>query len=96
MQAAIQAAMTAVWQTNAGPTSGTNMVNLGDVCRHRYGGPALRQLSFNWNAPDMYTELLSFEMEVTNTSETKTYELNEEEKVPIIKKWLGREGMQLM
>ena len=31
-----------------------------------------------------------------NIPQTKTYELTEEEKVPIIKNWLGREGLQLI
>ena len=35
-------------------------------------------------------------MEVINRLQTKTYELTEEEKVPILKNWLGREGLQLI
>ena len=31
-----------------------------------------------------------------NILQTKTYELTEEEYIPITKKWLGREGLQLM
>ena len=43
------------------------------VKRHRHGGPALRQPSFIWNALDEYVKLLSFEMEITNILQTKTY-----------------------
>ena len=35
-------------------------------------------------------------MEVVNIPQTKTYDLSEEEKVPIIKSWLGRGGLQLI
>ena len=67
------------------------MVNSGEACKHRHGGPALRQPSLKWHAPHKQVKLLSFEMEVSNILQTKTYELNEEDEVPIIKKWLGRE-----
>ena len=67
-----------------------------EVCRQRQARPALKQLSFNWNAPDKYIELLSFEMEITNLLQTKMYEWTEEEKVPTIKKLLGRECLQLI
>ena len=35
-------------------------------------------------------------MEVTNIEQAKIYQLTDKEKVPIIKKWLGREHLQLM
>ena len=35
-------------------------------------------------------------MEVTNILQTKTYEITGEKEVPIIKDWLGREGLQLI
>ena len=35
-------------------------------------------------------------MEVTNILQTRPYELNDEEKVPVMKSWLGREGLQLI
>ena len=98
-QVAIQAAMAAVMvmmEVDAGPTSGTNAVSSGEACRHRHGVPALRQPSFNWNTPDDYVELLSFEMEVTNILQARTYKLTEDETVPIIRNWLGREGLQLI
>ena len=44
----------------------------------------------------MYIDLLSFEMEIMNMPLTKTYQVTEEEKVPIFKSWLGREGLQLI
>ena len=48
------------------------------------------------NAQYSYVILSNFEMEVTNIVKTKPYELTDEEKVPIIKNWLGKEGLQLL
>ena len=39
---------------------------------------------------------MNIEMQVTNIPETKAYELTEEEKVPVIKNWLGWKGLQLL
>ena len=41
---------------------------------------------------DKYVELLTFEMEVTNILQAKTYELNEEGYVPLIKKLVRQRG----
>ena len=69
--------------------------NPNEVCRQRHGRPALKQSSFNWNAPDKYVELLNFEMEIANVLQTKMCKITEEEKVPVIKNWVVREGLQL-
>ena len=45
---------------------------------------------------DMYVKLMNFEMEVTNILETKAYKLIDEEKVPVIRNWLGQEGMKFV
>ena len=37
----------------------------------------------------MYVKLTNFEMEVTNILETRAYKFTVEEKVPVIKNWLG-------
>ena len=37
-----------------------------------------------------------FEIGITNFVQIKANELTEEEKVPVIKKWLGQEGLQLI
>ena len=77
-------------EADTGSAPGNNAVSPGEVHSHRDGKPALSQPSFNWNATDKYGELLCFELEVMNIIQTKTCELTEEEKVPIIKNWLGR------
>ena len=98
MTTAIQAATAAVMmlrEAGTGPASGACTGNAGQVCRHRHGGPALRQPSFHCKVPDNYIELLSFDMEVMTLLQTRTYRLNEEEKVPTIKK-LAKEVLQLI
>ena len=87
---AIQAATAAMMvnrEVDAGPISYANIASTGEVCRQKYGGPALKQLSFNWNAPDKYVELQSFKMEDTNILQTNMYILTEEDDFPIIKNW---------
>ena len=39
---------------------------------------------------------MNFEMDTTNILETKSYELTYEEKVPVIKYFLGLEGLHLI
>ena len=53
--------------------------------RQRHGRPAQEKTSFNWNVQDRYRELLNSEMQFTNILETKALELDNEEKVPVIK-----------
>ena len=76
-------------EAGAEPTLGENTTSLGEAHRKRHGRPALKQPSFNWNAPDKYVELLHCEMEITDILKTKVYKLTEEEEVPIIKNWVG-------
>ena len=44
----------------------------------------------------MYVELLTFEMEVINILETKTYEFTDKANVQVIKSWPGQEGLELI
>ena len=92
----IQAAMSAVMTQkgeDTGPSIGTNMANRGKVHRTRYGRQGLRQAVFDLKAPSKYVELLHFEIEVTIIVQTRVYKLNDEENCPVIKCWLGREGL---
>ena len=72
-------------EADAGPTSGVSTANMGEACRSKHDRPTLRQPSFYWKASDKYVELLHFKMEVMNTLQTRTYKLNYEERVTIIK-----------
>ena len=67
------------------------ITNTREVHRLGHGQPALRQPAFDLKIPDKYAELISFKMEVINILQTRTYEINDEEKVPIIKE-LARKG----
>ena len=63
--------------------------------RQRNGGLVLEKLRFNWDMPDRYVELLNFQLEVMNILETRAYEINNEERMPVIRDWLGLKGMLL-
>ena len=58
--------------------------------------PILSQLAFNWKIPDRYVELLNFKIWMENILQMKMYDLDDERKVPIMKKWLDWEGLQLI
>ena len=51
---------------------------------------------FNWDTPDRNVELLNFQLEVTNIIETRAYEINDEDRILLIKNWLDEEGLLLM
>ena len=51
----------------------------------------LESLSFSWETQNRYVKLVNFEIEIMNIPETRA----EEENIPVIKNWLGQEGLQL-
>ena len=57
----------------------------------KVGGPMLRQPSFNWEVTDKYTEKKAFIFEVRNV--LTTYNLQEMDKIAMVKNWLGRKGL---
>ena len=58
------------------------------------GGPVLKQPQFNWEADDKYTEWKAFSLEVRNV--LSTYNAHEQEKIAMIKNWLGRKGLHYL
>ena len=59
------------------------------------GGPVLKQPTSNWKYPVKYLELCNFEIEVKNIL-TKSYDIQECEKVSIIMNWLGCEELSFV
>ena len=57
----------------------------------KIGGPVLKQPSFNWEATDKYTEWMAFILEVGNV--LSTYNLQETDKIAMVKNCLGRKGL---
>ena len=53
--------------------------------------PTLRQSNFNWESTDKYTEWKAFILEVRNM--LTTYNLQETEKIAMVKNWMGRKGL---
>ena len=59
--------------------------------RPKLGSPALKQPQFNWEATDEYTEWKAFILKVRNI--LSTYNAQEQDKITIVKNWLGRKGL---
>ena len=57
----------------------------------KLGGPALKQPQFNWEVADKYSEWKAFVLEVKNV--LSTYNAQEQDKIVIVKNWLGRKGL---
>ena len=57
----------------------------------KVGSPALKQPSFNWEVTDKYTEWKAFILEVRNV--LSTYNVQEMDKIAMVKNWLGRKGL---
>ena len=60
----------------------------------KLGSPVLKQPQFNWEAADKYTEWKAFILEVRNM--LSTYNAQEQDKIAIVKNWLGRKGLHYM
>ena len=56
----------------------------------KLGGPAVKQPQFSWEATNKYTEWKAFILDVQNV--LFTYNAQEQDKIAIVKNWLGRKG----
>ena len=72
------------------------MPNQQENQRLRNGGLVLEKPRINWNAPDRYVKLLNFQLQVMNILEIRHCEINDEERIPVIKNWLGWDGLLLV
>ena len=57
----------------------------------KLGGPAMKQPQFNWEVADKNTEWEVFVLELRNM--LSTYNTWEQEKIAMVKNWLGRKGL---
>ena len=64
------------------------------VAGPKLGGPATKQLSFNWDPDDKYSELKTFRLEGNNV--ITPYNTPQAEQLTMVKNWLGRKGLQFM
>ena len=60
----------------------------------KLGSPAMKQPTFDWEAPGMYRELKKFRLEVNNV--LSTHYMPEAEKLAVVKNWLGRKGLHYL
>ena len=96
MQAAIGTTKVSIQAMSeaAGPTNGNNALATTAGLRTRSSRPALEQLTYNWKAHDKYNELLNFESK--NIFMTKRCETCNNKRVPMIRNWLGHEGLHFV
>ena len=60
----------------------------------KLGSPVLKQPLLNWETADKYTEWKAFIPEVRNV--LSTYYAQEQDKIAIVKNWLGRKGLHYL
>ena len=63
-----------------------------DIPGSKIGSPTMKQLTFDWNAEDRYSELKTFRLEVNNV--LSTYNTPQADKLALVENWLGRKGLQ--
>ena len=56
--------------------------------------PAMKQPQFNWEVADKYMEWKAFMLELRNM--LSTYNTHEEEKIAMVKNWLGRKDLHYL
>ena len=74
--------MMVLWNADVGPNLALT-ASLREPQRQRHGRLTTEKPSFNWNAQDMYVELLNFEMEVLNILGREAYVLTVDKKIPV-------------
>ena len=60
----------------------------------KLGSPAIKQPQFNWEVANKYTEWKAFMLEVRNM--LSTYNACKQEKITMVKNWLGRKGLHYL
>ena len=54
----------------------------------------MKQLTFDWNAEDKFSELRTFRLEVNNV--LSTYNTPQTDKLAVVKNWLGSKGLHYL
>ena len=67
---------------------------LHDALGPKIGGPTMKQLMFNWNAEDKFSELKTFRLEVNNV--LSMYKTPQTDKLALVKNWPERKGLQYL
>ena len=61
---------------------------MSDTAGLKIGGPAMKQLTFEWDTEDKYSELKMFRLEVNNKQ--STYNTPQTDKLALVKKLVGK------
>ena len=72
MSEAIKRAVAEATRVSLQTMSGVQAQGTWNVAGSRLSSPTLKQPSFNWEAPDKYTELKTFKLEVNNVLSTSS------------------------
>ena len=91
MNEAITKAMAEATRVAIQPMAETQAQRMPNTSGPKVGGPLLRQPNFNWEVTDKYTEWKAFILEVRNL--LTTYNLQETDKIAMVKNCLGRKGL---
>ena len=65
-----------------------------DISGPKTDGPTMKQLTFDWNAEDKYSELKTFRLEVNNVLSMNN--TPQTDKLALVKNWLERKGLQYL
>ena len=65
-----------------------------DISGPKIGGTTMKQLTFDWNAEVMYSELKTFRLEVNNV--LSIYSTPQAGNLALVKNWLWRKGLQYL
>ena len=89
-------AMTVAEATSAATQAMAAATGEGPQCAAgpKIGRPAMKQLSFNWEADDKYNKLKTLRLEVNNI--LTMYNTPQTEQLAIVKNWFGRKGLQFI
>ena len=60
----------------------------------KLGSPAMKQPQYTWEVADKYMEWKAFMLEVRNV--LSTYNTHKQEKITMVKNWLGRKGLHYL
>ena len=74
----------------------SNWVPVAEDISTTTSGPALKQPTFNWEVQEKCNELLNFEMQIKDIFMTKSYDISDSERVPVVMNWLEYEGLYFL
>ena len=94
MNEAIARAVTEATRVAIQTMAEARVVRTHNISGAKIGSPAMKQLRFDFNAEDKYSELKTFRLEVNNV--LSMYNTPQTDKLAEVKNWIGRKGLQCL